>query len=178
MGLKGVGETDDSMNGSGLRVGIVHARWNSRVVDALVSGAIQKMKSLNVKDIIVETVPGSFELPHGTRRLVERERLHGTPLDAVISVGVLIKGSTMHFEYISDSTTHETMRLQGELGIPVIFGLLTCLTENQALVRAGLPAEGSDGSVSADGDHAKHNHGEDWGAAAVEMAKKFGPNAF
>ena len=72
------------------------------------------------------------------------------------------RGSTMHFEYISDSTTHALMKLSGKLNIPVIFGLLTCLTEEQALARAGI-------------DEAKsmHNHGEDWGAAAVEMAAKF-----
>ena len=81
--------------------------------------------------------------------LLKTKRL-GKPLDAIIPIGVLIKGSTMHFEYICDSTTHQLMKLNFELGIPVIFGVLTCLTDEQAEARAGL-IEGK-----------MHNHGEDW----------------
>lgn len=88
------------------------------------------------------------------------EKTEGVKLDSVISIGTLIKGSTMHFEYICDSTTHALMRLNEELDIPVIFGVLTCLTDEQAEQRAGLKP-------------GLHNHGEDWGAAAVEMATKF-----
>lgn len=82
------------------------------------------------------------------------------PFDAVIAIGVLIKGSTMHFEYICDSVSHALMRCQMDTGIPVIFGVLTALNDDQALERAGLGRGESKG----------HNHGEDWGAAAVEMA--------
>ena len=82
------------------------------------------------------------------------------PFDAVIAIGVLIKGETMHFEYISDTVSHGLMRVQLDTGVPIIFGVLTALTENQALVRAGIGKEGNKG----------HNHGEDWGLAAVEMA--------
>lgn len=81
------------------------------------------------------------------------------PFDAVIALGVLIKGSTMHFEYISDAVSHGLMRVQLDSGVPVIFGVLTALTEDQALERAGI------GRGEAKG----HNHGEDYGAAAVEM---------
>ena len=81
------------------------------------------------------------------------------PFDAVIAIGTLIKGSTMHFEYISDAVTHALMKVQLETGVPVIFGVLTALTEEQALERAGLGL----------GDDRGHNHGEDWGLAAVEM---------
>jgi len=66
----------------------------------------------------------------------------------------------MHFEYISDSVSHALMRVQLDTGVPVIFGVLTALNENQALVRAGIGMGGNPG----------HNHGEDWGLAAVEMA--------
>lgn len=83
--------------------------------------------------------------------------------DAIIPIGVLIKGSTMHFEYIADSTTKELMSLQEKINTPIIFGLLTCMTEEQALARAGI-----------DEGHTMHNHGEDWGAAAVEMGIKYG----
>jgi 6,7-dimethyl-8-ribityllumazine synthase len=77
--------------------------------------------------------------------------------DAVICVGVLIKGSTMHFEYICEAVTQGIMRVGLDSNIPVIFGVLTCLNDEQAQSRAGLIPNG-------------HNHGEDWGSAAVEMA--------
>lgn len=82
------------------------------------------------------------------------------PFDAVIAIGVLIKGSTMHFEYICDSVSHALMKVQLDTGVPVIFGVLTALTDDQALERAGLGR----------GDDKGHNHGEDWGLAAVEMS--------
>lgn len=167
MAVKGLGKIDQQYDGSNLRIGIIHARWNSVIIDALVNGAIKRMLSLGVKEenIVVETVPGSYELPWGTKRFIDRQAKEGKPLDAVIPIGVLIKGSTMHFEYISESTTHALMNLQEKVQLPVIFGLLTCLTEEQALARAGI-----------DEGKTMHNHGEDWGAAAVEMSIKFGPN--
>lgn len=79
--------------------------------------------------------------------------------DAIIAVGVLIKGETMHFEYIADSVSHGLMRVQLDTGVPVVFGVLTVLNEDQAKARAGV-LSGS------------HNHGEDWGLAAVEMGVK------
>ncbi|KAL9614130.1 MAG: hypothetical protein Q9167_001340 [Letrouitia subvulpina] len=79
--------------------------------------------------------------------------------DAVVAIGVLIKGETMHFEYIADATANGLMRVQLDSGVPVIFGLLTVLNEEQALARAGIRGEG-------------HCHGEDWGAAAVELGVK------
>lgn len=82
------------------------------------------------------------------------------PFDAIIAIGVLIKGATMHFEYIADAVTHGLMRVQLDSGVPVIFGLLTVLNEEQGLERAGL------------GKNGMHNHGEDWGSAAVELGVK------
>jgi 6,7-dimethyl-8-ribityllumazine synthase len=81
------------------------------------------------------------------------------PFDAVIAIGVLIKGSTMHFEYICESVSHALMKIQLDTGVPVIFGVLTALTDDQALERAGIGRGANKG----------HNHGEDWGLAAVEM---------
>jgi 6,7-dimethyl-8-ribityllumazine synthase len=78
--------------------------------------------------------------------------------DAVIAIGVLIKGETMHFEYIADAVSHGLMRVQLDTGVPVVFGLLTVLTEDQALARAGMAGG--------------HNHGTDWGNAAVELGSK------
>jgi 6,7-dimethyl-8-ribityllumazine synthase len=84
------------------------------------------------------------------------------PFDAVIAIGVLIKGATMHFEYISESVSQALMRVQLDTGVPVIFGVLTALTEEQALERAGIGRGATKG----------HNHGEDWGSAAIEMATR------
>jgi 6,7-dimethyl-8-ribityllumazine synthase len=84
------------------------------------------------------------------------------PFDAIIAIGVLIKGETMHFEYIADAVSHGLMRLQLEGNIPVIFGLLTLLSDEQGLMRAGIGGNGSEG----------HNHGLDWGSAAVELGVK------
>lgn len=81
------------------------------------------------------------------------------PFDAIIAIGVLIKGETMHFEYIAESVSHGLMRVQLDSGVPVIFGLLTVLKDEQGKARAGLTEGG-------------HNHGEDWGWAAVEMGVK------
>lgn len=84
-----------------------------------------------------------------------------TPFDAVIAIGVLIKGETMHFEYIADAVSHGLMKVQLDSGVPVVFGLLTVLNEQQGLARAGL-----------DPNSKLHNHGEDWGSAAVELGIK------
>jgi len=83
-----------------------------------------------------------------------------SPFDAVIAIGVLIKGETMHFEYIADAVSTGLMRIGLDTGVPVIFGLLTVLTEEQAMARAGM-VEGK-----------MHNHGIDWGSAAVELGSK------
>ena len=85
------------------------------------------------------------------------------PFDALIAIGVLIKGETMHFEYISEAVSHGLMRLQLEGNVPVIFGLLTLLSEEQGLHRAG---------IAGAGKNEGHNHGTDWGNAAVELGVK------
>jgi len=84
------------------------------------------------------------------------------PFSAAIAIGVLIKGSTQHFEYISESVSHGLMRVQLDTGVPVIYGVLNCNTDEQALVRAGVGR----------GETKGHNHGEDWGNAAAELAVK------
>ncbi|KAI9507360.1 Lumazine synthase [Russula earlei] len=188
----------EKFDGSTLRIAIVHARWNKSVIDSLVAGAVRKLRESGVLDhnILIQTVPGSFELPLACQRVIAGAHVQagasatdllgginivGTPrsatpvaggaaaipgaqsrpLDAVIAIGVLIKGSTAHFEYISQSVSQALMRVQLDAGVPVIFGVLTCLTEEQALERAGIGR-----SIKG------HNHGEDWGSAAIEMASR------
>jgi 6,7-dimethyl-8-ribityllumazine synthase len=87
-----------------------------------------------------------------------KEEASSQPFDAVVAIGVLIKGETMHFEYIADAVSHGLMRVQLDTGVPVVFGLLTVLTEEQGMARAGM--------------NGGHNHGEDWGNAAVELGSK------
>jgi len=97
-------------------------------------------------------VPGSYELPLAARLLLDTGRV-----DAVIAIGCLIKGETMHFEYICEAVSQGIMRLNLESRVPVIFGVLACLTEEQARARAGL--SGSHG-----------NHGKEWAQTALKMA--------
>jgi riboflavin synthase len=94
----------------------------------------------------------------GAEKGTVEERASSESFDAVIAIGVLIKGETMHFEYIADAVSHGLMRVQLDTGVPVVFGLLTVLTEEQGLARAGMTGG--------------HNHGEDWGNAAVELGSK------
>ncbi len=110
-----------------------------------------------METIKIANVPGAYELPFATKAL-----LKSGSYDAAISIGVLIKGSTMHFEYIADAVSHGLMRVGLDTDIPVIFGVLTCLDETQAFERAGIS--------QGNGSHA-HNHGLDWASTAIEMAQ-------
>ncbi|KAK2797005.1 hypothetical protein FQN51_008866 [Onygenales sp. PD_10] len=169
--LKGPGAAQKH-DGSDLRIAIVHARWNAPIIDALIDGAKKTMLAAGVKEenIVYESVPGSYELPFAVQRVHTASLIQSQsnaqpqtkPFDAIIAIGVLIKGETMHFEYIADAVSHGLMRVQLDSSAPVIFGLLTVLTEEQGLARAGL---GGDASKM-------HNHGEDWGNAAVELGVK------
>ncbi|WVR09088.1 6,7-dimethyl-8-ribityllumazine synthase [Kwoniella sp. DSM 27419] len=207
--IKGLPPPPKSYDGSDMRIAIVHARWNDAIIKALVDGTVKKLKEQGVKEenIVVKSIPGSYELPFACRGLIEagktqsanaapsmlasttnllslidntsssspattttqqaptQAKQSGTastaPFDAVIAIGCLIKGSTMHFEYICEAVTQGLMRVQLDSGTPVIFGVLTALTDDQALERAGI-GRGDKGPG--------HNHGEDWGLAAVELA--------
>lgn len=141
----------DDLDGSKVRIGIIRTRWNDEHVTNLVNGTKQALKECNVpEDNIFETsVPGSFELPLAAKFLA----MSGT-VDAIITTGVLIKGDTMHFEYICDATSKAIMNVGIQTNVPVVFGVLTCLNEEQVKKRSS-------------GDN---NHGYDWGKTAVEMA--------
>jgi 6,7-dimethyl-8-ribityllumazine synthase len=140
------------VDGKNLKVLIVHTRWNKVIVDALVNGAVKTLHDNSVKDIEIRQVAGAYELPLATQTLMSTGKF-----DACISIGVLIKGSTMHFEYIADATSQGLMRVGLDLKLPVIFGVLTCLNDLQAQQRAGI-------------GHDSHNHGIDWALTAIEMA--------
>eukprot|EP00545_Synedropsis_sp_CCMP1620_P007729 CAMPEP_0119002834 /NCGR_PEP_ID=MMETSP1176-20130426/159_1 /TAXON_ID=265551 /ORGANISM="Synedropsis recta cf, Strain CCMP1620" /LENGTH=223 /DNA_ID=CAMNT_0006954363 /DNA_START=96 /DNA_END=767 /DNA_ORIENTATION=- len=139
------------LDGSDVRVGIIRTRWNDEHVSNLVGGMRKALGECNVEeDNIFETeVPGAYELPLAAKLLA----MSGT-VDAIITTGVLIKGDTMHFEYICDAVSTGLMTVGLATSTPVIFGVLTCLDEQQVISRSA-------------GDS---NHGYDWGKTAVEMA--------
>ena len=154
--IKGPAPMPTSFPGaSSLRVGIVHARWNKEVIDALVQGTLESLAMAGVphENVVIDSVPGSWELPMGVQNMLARRQV-----DAVVAIGVVIKGSTVHFEYICDNSLKGLMRVSLDARQPVILGVLTALNEDQALERAGLGRNGTEG----------HNHGLDWGLAAVE----------
>jgi 6,7-dimethyl-8-ribityllumazine synthase len=119
---------------SGIRIGIVVAEWNNQVTYALRDGAIQTLKQAGVTDehILVTYVPGSFELPLGAQFFLENNTV-----DAVICIGCVIQGETPHFTFISEAVAQGIMRLNLDYNRPVIFGVLTTLTLEQALERSG-----------------------------------------
>ncbi|RHY11954.1 hypothetical protein DYB36_013731, partial [Aphanomyces astaci] len=143
------------LDGRGLRIGICTTEWNKEIIDALRDGAIRTLTAAGVAtdDIIVFKAPGAYELPFTASRLILSENV-----DAVICVGCLIKGETMHFEYICEAVTQGIMKLNLDTGVPVMFGVLAVLNEKQARARAGLEEGG-------------HNHGVEWAQTAIEMAQ-------
>lgn len=119
---------------SGLKVAVVAASWHEQVMDGLVAGARRALVAHRVETDAVIRVPGTFELPVVADALCEQ-------YDAVVALGVVIRGGTPHFEYVCRAATDGLTRVAIDNGVPVGFGVLTCDTEEQALDRAGL--EGS-----------------------------------
>ena len=115
---------------AGVRVGVVAARWNAEVTDELLRGCVERLKERGVADIAVHRVPGAFELPVAAKLL--------TPAcDAVICLGCVVRGDTPHFDYVAGETARGIMAVSIDTGVPVIFGVLTVNTQQQALDRAG-----------------------------------------
>ncbi len=115
-----------------LRVAIVAACWHQQVMDGLIDGAQRAMKDYRVEAPVVVRVPGAFELP------VVASALAGQGYDAVVALGVVIRGGTPHFEYVCRAATDGLARVALDHATAVGFGVLTCDTEEQALDRAGL----------------------------------------
>lgn len=127
---------------SGLRVAVVAASWHTRVMDGLVDGARRALADHGVGDAEVVRVPGTFELPVVAASLAERH-------DAVVALGVVVRGGTPHFEYVCRAATDGLTRVALDQRTPVGFGVLTCDTEEQALDRAGLPGSSEDKGYEA-----------------------------
>ncbi|NLY25164.1 MAG: 6,7-dimethyl-8-ribityllumazine synthase [Bacteroidales bacterium] len=120
--------------GNGKRIGIVVSEWNYSVTGNLLRGACETLIKFGVEseDIIIEHVPGSFELTYGAKLLIEKGNL-----DSVIILGCVIQGETPHFTFVCESVTQGCTALNLEQDIPVVFGLLTTNTLDQAKARAG-----------------------------------------
>lgn len=121
----------------GTRLAIVAASWHEQVMDGLLAGALRASSEAGIAEPTVVRAPGSFELPVIADRLA---RTH----DAVIALGVVIRGGTPHFEYVCSAATDGLSRVALDHGVPVGFGLLTCDDEEQALDRSGREGSSED----------------------------------
>jgi 6,7-dimethyl-8-ribityllumazine synthase len=126
-----------------LRVAVVAARWHGQVMDGLVAGAVRALGDHHVEEPTVVRVPGSFELPVVAAALAQEG------YDAVVALGVVIRGGTPHFDYVCSAATDGLSRIAVDTGVPVGFGLLTCDNEEQALERAGLDSSSEDKGYEA-----------------------------
>lgn len=148
-------ELKNSLNGNGMKVAIAVARFNEIVTDKLLEGAIRQLLILGVdeKDITVAHVPGAFELPGICRRMVNSNKF-----DAVMALGAVIRGETGHYDVVVNNSTSGIASIAAEGKVPMILGILTTDTVDQAMNRAGLKAG---------------NLGCSWASTAVEMANLY-----
>jgi 6,7-dimethyl-8-ribityllumazine synthase len=140
---------------AGYRFAIVVSRFNEEITEGLLQGARERLAEASVpdEDVTIIHVPGAFEIPITAQRLGESGEY-----DAIVCLGCLIKGETMHFEYIAEAASHGIMQAAAATGVPMAFGVLTALTEEQAVERSRSGPE---------------NKGREAAAAALEMAKLF-----
>lgn len=140
--MSGSGSPDLEVDGTGLRVAVVAASWHEKVMEGLLGGALRALDAAGVTDVQVVRVPGSFELPVAASRLA-------VGADAVVALGVVIRGGTPHFEYVCSAATLGLTEASVRTGTPIGFGLLTCDDEAQAIDRAGLPGSSEDKGAEA-----------------------------
>ncbi|GAA1409429.1 6,7-dimethyl-8-ribityllumazine synthase [Oerskovia paurometabola] len=141
--MSGAGAPQITVDGTGLRITVVAASWHTEVMDGLLAGARRALAAAHVTHVTEIRVPGSFELPVAAARAAE----HGA--DAVVALGVVIRGGTPHFEYVCSAATTGLTYVSVRTGVPVGFGVLTCDDEQQALDRAGLPGSREDKGAEA-----------------------------
>jgi 6,7-dimethyl-8-ribityllumazine synthase len=142
MRMSGAGAPKVTADGTGLRVVVIAASWHERVMDGLLAGARRALREAGA-DWTEVRVPGSFELP------VAAARAAAGGADAVVALGVVIRGGTPHFEYVCSAATSGLTDVSVRTGVPVGFGVLTCDDEAQALDRAGLEGSREDKGAEA-----------------------------
>lgn len=125
------------VDGSGLKVVVIAGTWHEVITDGLIAGAAAALDESGASWSLVR-VPGSFELPVTAKAALE------AGADAVVALGVIIRGGTPHFEYVSDAATSGLTNVTIQTGKPVGFGVLTLDTEQQGIDRAGLPGSKED----------------------------------
>ena len=143
---------EGNLIGSGLKIGVVVGRFNEFITSKLLSGALDALKRHGVEEEGVEVawVPGAFEIPLISKKMAESGRY-----DAVITLGTVIRGATPHFDYVSGEVAKGVAAVSLQTGLPVVFGVLTTDTIEQAVERAGTKAG---------------NKGWDAASSAIEMA--------
>lgn len=136
------------LSAEGLRFAIVASRWNDFLTSKLVDGAVEGLEGLGAAEIEVEIfmVPGSFELPLTAKKLAESGEW-----DAVIALGVVIRGETPHFDYVAGEAAKGLGQVSMQTGVPVMFGVVTANTLEQAINRCGVKAgnKGYEAALSA-----------------------------
>jgi 6,7-dimethyl-8-ribityllumazine synthase len=145
--MSGDGRPDSApVDGTGLRVGVVASRWHAEITEALLERAQVALTDCGVTDVVTVRVPGAVELPVVVQQLARDN-------DAVVALGVVIRGGTPHFEYVCDAVTAGLTRVALDEGTPVGNGVLTCDTEGHALDRSGRAGahedKGYDAAVAA-----------------------------
>jgi 6,7-dimethyl-8-ribityllumazine synthase len=137
-------EYDNNLDGAGLRVGIVMARFNLPICEALLSTCVNELKRLGVADadMTIANVPGALEIP-----LVLQTMAQSGSFDALVALGAVIRGDTYHFEVVSNDACRAIMEVQLDTGVPIANGILTCDTDEQAEVRT--QPKGSDCAQAA-----------------------------
>ncbi|WP_340540018.1 6,7-dimethyl-8-ribityllumazine synthase [Nocardioides sp. GXZ039] len=135
--------TDEPVDCGDLKVAVVAASWHTTVMDGLLAGADRALADYSVESPTIVRVPGTFELPVAASALAARG------YDAVIALGVVIRGGTPHFDYVCNAATDGLGRVALDHTVPVGFGVLTCDTEQQALDRAGLEGSSEDKGYEA-----------------------------
>jgi len=121
------------LNAEGFRFAIVASRWNEFISGRLVEGALDGLERLGAKDVEVYRVPGAFEIPLLALRLAQSRKFH-----AIICLGTIIRGQTPHFDYIANEVARGISHAGLESGLPVVFGIVTADTVDQAIDRAGV----------------------------------------
>lgn len=140
--MSGAGAPTLTLDGTGLTVTVVAASWHEEVMGGLLAGAERALAEAGATATVVR-VPGSFELP------VAAAAAARAGVDAVVALGVVIRGGTPHFEYVCQAATLGLTQVAVQTGVPVGFGVLTCDDEAQALDRAGLPGSSEDKGAEA-----------------------------
>ena len=141
--MSGAGAPTLTVDGTGLRVVVVAASWHTVVMDGLLAGAQRALAAAHVDDVTIVRVPGTFELPVAAQVAAENGA------DAVVALGVVIRGGTPHFDFVCQGATLGLTDVGVRTGVPVGFGVLTCDNEEQALDRAGLEGSHEDKGTEA-----------------------------